>query len=47
MNARFSRLAPQHTILAVAALVACALPAQAQNLADLYQATRSYDAGYQ
>jgi outer membrane protein len=47
MNARFHRLVPQLTALALAALVACALPVQAQNLADLYQAARSYDAGYQ
>ncbi len=47
MNVRYPRLVPQHTVLAIAALVACAQPAQAQNLADLYQATRSYDAGYQ
>jgi outer membrane protein len=43
MNVRF----PQLTGLAFATLAACALPAQAQNLADLYQAARSYDAGYQ
>lgn len=43
MNVRF----PKITGLAFATLVACALPAQAQNLADLYQAARSYDAGYQ
>ena len=47
MNVRFPRIVPQLTSLAVAALVACAFPAQAQNLADLYQAARSYDAGYQ
>jgi outer membrane protein len=47
MNIRFPRLAPQHTVLAIAALVACALPVQAQNLSDLYQIARSYDAGYQ
>ena len=43
MNVRF----PKITGLAFATLVACALPAQAQNLADLYQTARSYDAGYQ
>ena len=43
MNVRF----PQLTALAAVALVACVLPAQAQNLTDLYQAARSYDAGYQ
>jgi outer membrane protein len=43
MNVRF----PQLTGLAFATLAACALSAQAQNLADLYQAARSYDAGYQ
>jgi outer membrane protein len=43
MNVRF----PQLSALTFAALAACALPAQAQNLADLYQAARNYDAGYQ
>jgi outer membrane protein len=41
------RLVPKLTALALAALAASALPVQAQNLADLYQAARSYDAGYQ
>ena len=45
MNARFHRLVPQLSALTFAALSACLLPAQAQNLADLYQAARSYDAG--
>ena len=43
MNVRFLRL----TGLALAVLAASVLPAQAQNLADLYQSARSYDAGYQ
>ncbi|MEY4584496.1 MAG: hypothetical protein RJB10_993, partial [Pseudomonadota bacterium] len=43
MNVRF----PQLTGLALAMLTASALPVQAQNLADLYQSARSYDAGYQ
>ena len=43
MNVRLPKL----TGLAFATLAACAMPAQAQNLADLYQAARSYDAGYQ
>ena len=51
MNARqnllIKRLVPQLTALALAALAASALPVQAQNLADLYQSARSYDAGYQ
>lgn len=47
MNARFHRLAPQLTVLAFTALAASVLPARAQNLADLYQSARSYDAGYQ
>lgn len=47
MNARFHRVAPRLTVLAFSALAACALPVQAQNLADLYQSARSYDAGYQ
>ena len=47
MNVRLPRLVPQLTALAVATFAACALPVQAQNLADLYQAARSYDAGYQ
>jgi outer membrane protein len=40
---RFTGLA----LVALSAMAACALPAQAQNLTDLYQAARSYDAGYQ
>ncbi|MEQ1535615.1 MAG: TolC family outer membrane protein [Burkholderiaceae bacterium] len=47
MNARFHRLTPRLTVLAFTALAASVLPVQAQNLADLYQAARSYDAGYQ
>jgi outer membrane protein len=47
MNARFHRLVPQLSALTFAALSSCLLTAQAQNLADLYQAARSYDAGYQ
>ena len=51
MNARqnllVKRLVPQLTALALAALGASALPVQAQNLADLYQAARGYDAGFQ
>ncbi len=47
MNVRFHRLVPQLSVLAFAALTASVLPVQAQNLADLYQAARSYDAGYQ
>jgi outer membrane protein len=43
MNVRF----PQLTGLAFAVLATCMLPVQAQNLTDLYQAARSYDAGYQ
>ena len=43
MNVRFLRL----TGSALAVLAASVLPAQAQNLADLYQSARSYDAGYQ
>jgi outer membrane protein len=51
MNLRFSKHKPQITPqlagIALAAFAACVLPAQAQNLSDLYQAARSYDAGYQ
>jgi outer membrane protein len=47
MNARFHRLVPQLTALAFSVLAASELPVHAQNLADLYQAARSYDAGYQ
>jgi outer membrane protein len=49
MNARFPQFSQfSHlTGLAFAALASCFSPAQAQNLADLYQAARSYDAGYQ
>lgn len=50
MNARpsqSSRFAAQISCLALAALVSSTLSAQAQNLSDLYQAARSYDAGYQ
>jgi outer membrane protein len=43
MNIRFPHLSG----LVLTALAACMLPAQAQNLSDLYQAARSYDAGYQ
>jgi outer membrane protein len=46
-NLLVKRLAPQLTVLACAALAAIMLPAQAQNLADLYQDARQYDAGYQ
>ena len=46
-NLLVKRLAPQLTALACAALAASMLPVQAQNLADLYLAARSYDAGYQ
>ncbi len=42
-----NRLAPQLTVFALTALAASMLPVQAQNLADLYQAARSYDAAYQ
>jgi outer membrane protein len=46
MNARFPKLSTV-AIAVITSLTACWLPAQAQNLADLYQAARSYDAGYQ
>jgi outer membrane protein len=46
MNARFPKLSTV-TVAVLTSLTACWLPAQAQNLADLYQAARNYDAGYQ
>jgi outer membrane protein len=46
MNARFPKLSTV-AIAVITSLTACWLPSQAQNLADLYQAARSYDAGYQ
>ena len=47
MNLRLSPFKAQFSSLAMASMLACILPAQAQNLSDLYQAARSYDAGYQ
>jgi outer membrane protein len=46
MTARFPQLS-KISFAAIASLSTWLLPAQAQNLSDLYQAARSYDAGYQ
>lgn len=46
MTARFPHLSTI-SYAAIASLSTWLLPAQAQNLADIYQATRSYDASYQ
>ncbi len=46
MTARFPQLSTI-SFAVITSLATWILPAQAQNLADLYQAARSYDAGYQ
>jgi outer membrane protein len=46
MTARFPHLS-SISFAVIASLSTWLLPAQAQNLADIYQATRSYDASYQ
>jgi outer membrane protein len=46
MTARFPKLSTL-AVAVIASLSACILPIHAQNLADVYQAARQYDAGYQ
>ena len=47
MNVRLSPFKAQFSCLSLALVATFMLPAQAQNLSDLYQAARSYDANYQ